>query len=446
MSSDEREQDFPSTPLQRSAIAAKAGLKVGANYARYAARRAVSGSSEAAKRDLHDRNAKDLFKELSKLRGTALKMAQGMSMDPGIIPTEFIEVMTQAQYSVPPMNPALVRRLVQQSLGAPVTELFGEFGSDAIAAASIGQVHRAVLKDGRIAAVKVQYPNVRETIEADLKIGRGLARRFVKGNIDPYIEEVRSMMVQETDYGIEGESMEYFSAQYADDRLVTPRWIPELSSRTVLTMTFVEGQHLQQFLETDPDQDARNHFGQLLFDFSHRQVASGSRTIHADFHPGNFLFQDSGRLGVIDFGCVKTMPEAFMQDFLRVFRGAFNEDEALLRDLYQRLEILDPDGDPVVQEQIFSFFKRMGELILKPYRTGTFDFGDPAFAEQVKAIGLEVMEFREREVIGSPHFVFVNRVVFGLMNMLTRLGAKVSTPEALVSINAAIDRIEAKAA
>ncbi|MFT4605455.1 MAG: putative unusual protein kinase regulating ubiquinone biosynthesis (AarF/ABC1/UbiB family) [Rhodothermales bacterium] len=446
MSKNEHSEEFPDTPLKRGVIAAKAGLKVGANYARYAARRAVSGKSEAATRALHDRNAKDIFKQLTKLRGTALKMAQGMSMDPGIIPAEFIDVMSQAQYSVPPMNPALVQRLIKQSLGAPVTELFAEFEAEALAAASIGQVHKAVLKDGRVAAVKVQYPNIRQTIEADLKMARGLARRVVKGDIDPFIDEVRSMMMKETDYRQEGESMEFFAGQYSHDSLVTPRWIPELSTETVLTMTFLEGLHLPAFLADAPAQETCDHFGQLLFDFSHSQVASGSRFIHADFHPGNFLFQESGSLGVIDFGCVKTMPAEFMADFLRVFRATLDEDHVLLRDLYVRLDILNPDGDPSFQEKIFAFFLRMGEMIVRPYQTDTFDFGDAAFAEEIKSIGMEAMEFREREVIGSPHFIFVNRVVFGLLSMLSGLKARVSTQAALANINATIDQIESKAA
>lgn len=254
------------------------------------------------------------------------------------------------------------------------------------------------------------------------------------------------MMMKETDYRQEGESMEFFAGQYADHSLVTPRWIPELSTESILTMTFVEGRHLPEFLAAEPDQEACDHFGQLLFDFSHRQVASGSRTIHADFHPGNFLFQDDGSLGVIDFGCVKTMPADFMADFLQVFRATLEDDQPRLRTLYERLDILNPEGDPELQETIFAFFLRMGEMIVRPYRTGTFDFGDPAFLEDIKSIGLEAMEFRQREVIGSPHFVFVNRVVFGLLSMLSSLKARVSTQAALANINRAIDQIESKAA
>ncbi|MBO6575198.1 MAG: AarF/ABC1/UbiB kinase family protein [Rhodothermales bacterium] len=410
------------------------------------ARSAVGAGGEQARRDMHRQNAQDMFKELSKLRGTALKFAQGMSMDPGLIPAEFIEVMSQAQYSVPPMNAALVRRLVRKALGAPVEELYASFEPNAVAAASIGQVHRATLHDGRVVAVKVQYPNVRETIDADLTIARGIASRVAKGNVDPFIEEIRDMMLLETDYLQEGRNIEFFAEQYNDDEVVTPRWIPDLSSQSVLTMTFVEGRHIKPFLEANPSRERRNHFGQLLFDFSHRQVASGLNTIHADFHPGNFLFQDDGRLGVIDFGCVKTLPDAFMHDFLRVFRAQLEGDEDLLRTLYFRLDILNPNHDQELQDKIFAFFLKMGELIVAPYREGSFDFGRTEFAEQVKAIGTEAMQFREREVIGSPHFVFVNRVVFGLLSMLSKLGAVVETQRGYGLVNQAIDRLEAEAA
>ncbi|MFT5142975.1 MAG: putative unusual protein kinase regulating ubiquinone biosynthesis (AarF/ABC1/UbiB family) [Rhodothermales bacterium] len=440
-------EEFPSTPLKRTAIAAKAGMKVGANYAKYLARRVTTSESlEDSRKQLHSENARDIFKELTRLRGTALKFAQGISMDPGIIPEEFIEVMSQAQYSVPAMGQALVLRRIRQGLGAPASELFAEFDPVAVAAASIGQVHRAVLKDGRVAAVKIQYPNVRDTIDADLRIARGLASRVVKGNVEPFIEEIRSMMLLETDYENEGRNMEFFAAQYNNAQISTPRLIPELSSGNVLTMTFLEGVHIQEFMDREPAEAERNHFGQLLFDFSHSQIVSGHRTIHADFHPGNFLFQSSGKLGLIDFGCVKTLPEEFMNDFLRVFRGHLNQDQEQLEKLYTRLEILSPTHDAELRTKVFDFFLRMGDLIVLPYRSEQFDFGDPAFGEMVRKFGMEAMAFREREVIGSPHFVFVNRVVFGLLSMLTRLKAKVSTVRALATINDAIDGIEARAA
>ncbi|NNF03238.1 MAG: AarF/ABC1/UbiB kinase family protein, partial [Rhodothermales bacterium] len=275
-------QDFPSSRLRRGGIAAHAGLKVGANYARYLARRSTGSDRESARQSLHDRNARDLFGQLTKLRGTALKMAQGLSMDPGVLPEEFTEVLSQAQYSVPPMNPALVRRIVSKALGDAPDRVFARFEPDAVAAASLGQVHRAVLHDGRDVAVKIQYPNVRESVDSDLRLMRGIAGRFVpEGTLDPYLEEVRERLMEETDYRLEGRNIEYFAAQYASEEIVTPRWIEEFTTRNVITMTWVEGRHLREYLDTDPGQDRKDAFGQSLWDFVHRQIASEQLTVHA---------------------------------------------------------------------------------------------------------------------------------------------------------------------
>ncbi|HKL88069.1 MAG TPA: AarF/UbiB family protein, partial [Salinibacter sp.] len=180
---DSSDDDFPASKLERSTIFAKTGLKVGKNYAKYLADRVTGrgGDAEERKRDLNTQNAKDLFREFTHLRGTALKLAQSMSMDTGMMPNEFMEVMAEAQYNVPPMNRALVRKRIRDALGRMPELLFDEFESEAMAAASIGQVHRARLDDGREVAVKVQYPNVRETIQSDLTVARTLFKRLVGG-------------------------------------------------------------------------------------------------------------------------------------------------------------------------------------------------------------------------------------------------------------------------
>ena len=137
------------------------------------------GKNEDPK-EFHKSNANEVFKEFTKLRGTALKIAQGMSMDNGFLPEEFADVMSQAQYSVPPINKALVRTIIKRELGDYPEKIFAKFDSQAFAAASIGQVHKAELRDGRKVAVKIQYPNVRETIGSDMTVAKSLAKRIIK--------------------------------------------------------------------------------------------------------------------------------------------------------------------------------------------------------------------------------------------------------------------------
>lgn len=443
--SQNQSDTFPSSKMERGKIFAKTGLKVGANYARYLKDRVTKRGAdrEAQKRDLNTKNAQDLFKEFTKLRGTALKLAQGLSMDSSMLPEEFAEVMAESQYRVPPMNRALVRKRIRDALGRDPALLFNDFTPDAIAAASIGQVHRATLDDGRDVAVKVQYPNVRETIDSDLAMARTIVRRMISSpHLDDYFEEIRARLMEETDYENEAENIAFFADQYAREGVITPRPVRDFTSETVLTMTFVEGDHLLEFLDTTPSQQRRDHFGQLLWDVIHEQVASNHRTIHADAHPGNFLFRDDGQLGIIDFGCVKTFPQSFRDDMLRLYRARIEEDEDAIEPLLYRLNILREDLSSSMKTKLRDFFNRFGSLIVRPYRQPTFDFGDPAFHEELSACFRQASDFRE--TAGSHHFIFLNKVLVGIFSLLLKLQPVINTTHSRDCLNDAVDRIEAR--
>lgn len=428
MADSDSNGDFPASKFDRGKIFAKTGLKVGANYARYLKNRVTdrSGDKHAQKEALNTKNAKDIYAELTKLRGTALKLAQSMSMDTGVLPDEFMDVMAQAQYKVPPMNQALVRKRIRDGLGQFPEMLFDTFQGEAIAAASIGQVHRATLSDGRDVAVKVQYPNIRNTIESDLGVARQLFKRLVSGPyLDDYFEEIRSMLMLETDYENEAQNIDFFADQYDHDFVVTPRAVHEYTSETVLTMTFVEGQHMEEFLAGQPGSERRNHFGQLLWDFVHEQIAANHCTLHADAHPGNFLFREDGRLGVIDFGCVKRFPQDFRDDMIRLWNARINDDEDGIHDLLRKLDILHSDMNAATRARVTSFFDRFGRLIVRPYRSDTFDFGEEAFFTELKACFKEGSQLRETS--GSHHFIFINKVLVGLFSLMSQLKPTLDT-------------------
>ncbi len=415
-------------------IAARTGLKVGSNYARYLSRRATGTDRDEARADLHTRNAEDLFTELSKLRGTALKLAQGLSMEPGVLPTQFADILSKAQYEVPPMGPALVHRLVTQAFGMPPTEAFAEFNLTAMVAASLGQVHRARMHDGTDVVVKVQYPNVRESVDSDLRMVRALAGRFVDpGLIGPYVEEVRERMMEETDYLNEGRNLEQFAARYAGSAIVTPRWVESRTTERVLTMTFLEGQHLKAFLATEPTQERRNHFGQLLWDTVHEQVASDHLAVHADPHPGNFLFREDGTLGILDFGCIKVFPRTFRDHLLDLYRARMAGDDAAQLRAYEALGMIPADLGEDERAYLTDILDVFGGIIQSMYTEDTYDFGSGQLLSRFQEImprltGREA--FKHRRPVGSHHFVFVNRLLVGLLSMMTQLGAEVDVRHA----------------
>jgi len=441
MAEHDSSDDFPASKLERSKIFAKTGLEVGKNYAQYLADRVTGrgGDADQRKSDLNTQNAEALFREFTRLRGTALKLAQSMSMDTGMMPDEFMEVMAEAQYSVPPMNKALVRKRIRDGLGQFPELIFDAFEPEAMAAASIGQVHRATLSDGHDVVIKVQYPNVRETIESDLSVARTLFKRLVSGgNVDEHFEELRARLREETDYLNEAQNIDYFAEEFHRDGIVTPRSVPEHTTETVLTMTHVEGRHLDAFLDDDPDQATRDQYGQLLWDFLHEQVAGNQRTLHADTHPGNFLFRDDGTLGVIDFGCVKTLPQAFRDDMLRLYRARMAHDEAQIDHLLHELDILHDGLSASVRDEIRQFFDRYGLLIVEPYREPQFDFGDADFRKRLHECFQQASQLRE--VAGSPHFIFLNKALVGLLNLLTKLQPTIDTTYSLSLLN---DELEA---
>lgn len=433
--------DVPSTPFERGAIIAKTGLNVGARYAADHLRRIVTGRQDAAGRtSLHRENAERVFKEFSKLRGTALKLAQTLSLDNAILPEEVAEVMSKAQYSVPPISRTVVRAILQRELGDAPERVFAKFEPDAVAAASIGQVHRAWLHDGTPVAVKVQYPNVRQTIQSDMAIARIFMNRLMdKRKAADYADEVAARLMEETDYLNEGRNLETFRARFDGPRFATPRLLPDYSTGTVLTMTWLEGSHLDTFQSRSPSQDEKDRFGQLFWDFFHEQIDFG-HTVYADAHPGNFLFMPDGRLGILDFGCIKTSPPEFFDAYIRLFDVHMADDPAGLRRVYTALGMVDESGSDE-DKDFFDFCRAFGNLFLSPYHHDRFDFGRPGFSDDVARFAREATRFTEPR--GSKHFIYVTRLHVGLYRILMRLGAEVDTKDSRGVLTSYLEKIDA---
>lgn len=417
--------DFPSSKYQRGKIFAKTGLRVGKNYAAHYLKTLTGQKSD--KTDVNKRAAEQVFGEFTNLRGTALKLAQTFSIDQGYLPEEFAEVMTRAQYKVPPINRSLVRSIIRRELGRHPEQMFDKFDTRALAAASIGQVHKARLNDGRLVAVKIQYPGVRDTISTDIALAGSLFKKLISNGsrLDEYIEEVKSTLIKETDYIAEGQSINRFHKRFSSERVVTPEWIPELSTEKVLTMTFIEGVHLPEFLEQHPSKEERDHFGQILWDFFHQQIKDREE-IHADTHPGNFIFTPDGKLGVVDFGCVKSFPKEFFINYLRLLPTHLRRDEEEIIKLYKQLDVLKDDPQKNKTEKaIYEFCKNYGFTFALPYIEDEFNFGD----EEYKRI---MAGYTKNAPImsgprGSKHFIFTTRVHLGLYHFLMKLKATVQT-------------------
>ena len=418
--------DYPSSPLQRSSRIARTGLKVGTNYAMHHFKRMVGGENHERTRKLHHSTARLLFDEFSKLKGTALKLAQTLSLDHGMLPAEFAEVMAQAQYSVPPIGRSLVRQIIKTELGASPEELFAWFEPDAFAAASIGQVHRARLADGTNVVVKVQYPDVRSSIRSDLQMAKMVFKRLVRsGNTDDYFAEIHDKMMEETDYIHEAAMIEAFHERYNNDAFCLPRALREYSTGKVLVMSALEGEHLADFLKRNPTREERNLYGQRLWDFFHAQINDWG-TLHADSHPGNYMLCKDGRLGVLDMGCVKECPDVFFVDYVFLLPLQLRADDQELMAVYERLGLVHAQTrDSDNEMAFFELCKQFGELVVSPYRKERFNFADTQYATEYARLVKQATSRPEPR--GSHHFIYVTRSHIGLYRMLMQLGAEIET-------------------
>ena len=417
--------------FSRSGRIAKAGMITGGNYLRhYLGNSLPIKKLHQDKRTLNRKNAISIFRELSQLKGLPLKLAQGMSMDTGLLPIEFMEVMSSAQYSVPPMNRALVRTQFKRNFNEYPENLFQSFEYDAFAAATIGQVHHAINSDGVRVVVKVQYPNVRKSIYSDIKLLSIFGKQFFKGvNFEIYLDEVRETLLEETDYLKEGRNIQKFRDLNFSEELIFPEYKESTSNEQVLTMTFLEGDHLDQMLKKEPNQKIRNSYGQIMWNFFHANIYSTNNTFHADVHPGNFLFCKGEKLGVIDFGCVKVFPDQFIKSCIRLVQKHLNgSHQEFLNELEYMGFIKNKSNQSTKEKNIERLFSNLAKILGSIYQKSIFDFGNQKFREDLNNLFKNAMEIRE--VRGSEQFIFFNRITFGLMSILMKLEAQIETGKA----------------
>ncbi len=425
------QKKIPSSKVKRASKFVQTGFKVGGNYIRHYSKKVIQPDLDRS--ELDERNAGDIYDTLSELKGSALKVAQMLSMDQGILPKAYSDKFSQAQYQAPALSGPLVMKTLRQYLGESPSTFFDAFDIKAANAASIGQVHRG-RKDGHELAIKIQYPGVAESVVSDLKLVRPIARRMLNlqdADLDMYFDEVKERLLEEADYELELQRSIELSEKCAELRDVSfPRYFPEWSGRRVISMEWKDGKHLDGFLAKNPSQQVRNRAGQALWDFYNFQIHQLQMT-HADAHPGNFLFQENGQICVLDFGCVKVIP----QDFYAVYR-AMLQPETLTDPVYfeeQALKsgIIYPDDSAEEKQYFLDIMRDSLAMVCKPFYHEKFDFSDEDYFGEIYAYGEKMMRdpnLRKMDKArGSQHAIYLNRTYFGLFMILHKLGATVDT-------------------
>jgi len=403
-------------------------LRVGTNVGAVAAR--VAGSRLLGYDLDREKNAAELAQALGGLKGPIMKAAQLLSTIPEALPPEYARELAQLQSAAPPMGPAFVRRRMQAELGPDWQSRFASFELASTASASLGQVHRAVAHDGRALAVKLQYPDMQSAVEADvtqLKVVFAIHARM-----DPAVEtgeilkEISARLREELDYNLEARHTALYRLIFRDDSLIrVPEIVPELSTKRLLTMTWLEGRRLLEYKTApveDRNQIARAMFRAWWYPFSHYGV------IHGDPHLGNYtIFEEGSRpagINLLDYGCMRTFAPKFVGGVIDLYRGLHEGDEARI----------------VYAYETWGFSGLSKELIDVLNIWARFIYG-PLLDDRVRSIaeGTTPGEYGRREAftvhkalkekgpVRVPReFVFMDRAAIGLGGVFLHLDARLN--------------------
>lgn len=398
---------IPTSKVQRASKLIKTGAKVGGNYVKYYANR-VTKSKEEANQILNADNAEDIYDGLKDLKGSALKVAQMMSMDKSILPKEYVEKFSLSQFSVPPLSGPLISKTFKQNFGKNPQELFDSFDNKAVHAASIGQVHKASL-NGKKLAVKIQYPGVADSISSDLALVKPFALKILNlssKDSEVYFQEVKNKLLEETNYINELEQGTTLSEKCAKiPNILFPKFYPKLSSKKIITMDWMEGQHLSEFAAQNAGTKKAQKVSQALWDFYMYQLHV-LKKFHADPHPGNFLVNKNGDLIALDFGCLKEIPNDFYTPYFELIRPENINNKEVFLDILRKLEVIIPSDKPKEIDFLEKLFKELLSVFTRPFHNKTFDFSDESFFQEILTLGEKLTkdkELRSQNEIGRAH-------------------------------------------
>ena len=421
--------DLSRSWMGRSARVARLGARVGGTYAGTAARKVFASTERRIELDERRRlsTAQQVADELGRMKGALMKLGQMASyLDEGL-PEPLRLALAQLQSNAPPMSPELAESVIESELGAPPAQVFTEWDPEPIAAASIGQVHRAVITDPstgqeRAVAVKVQYPGVDEAISADLRnadlLGTVLRQGF--GGLDPteMVSEIKERLTEELDYRREADNQRRFAEFYrGHPRIHVPEVVDHLSTARVLTTELVDGHTWAELLTWD--QTERDRAAETIFRFIFRSLYT-MRAFNGDPHPGNYLFHGDGRVTFLDFGLVKEFDPTEMETFETMVRlAAVEHDVPGFRSVLEEAGMLLGDA-PVDTDEVGDYFSHFYE----PVSTDREMTWTPAYASSIVRHTFDRSSPISQYATVPRAFVFIQRINLGLYALLGELGAR----------------------
>jgi len=384
---NEQGSEIPQSTVARAARMVSIPMGLAGRGALGIGRQLVGQSSNVVFAEIQEKTAEQLFKVLGELKGGAMKFGQALSVFEAALPEDiakpYRETLTKLQESAPPLPTRVVHKVLAKELGEDWRDNFASFEDVATASASIGQVHKAQWKDGRVVAVKIQYPGAAEALISDLNQIQRFAKIFqlvMPGlEMKPLLEELRSRIIEEVDYRYEAQAQETYARVYDGDADIAIPKVVMVSDR-VLVSEWLEGTPLSEII-ANGTQEQRNNAGMKLARF-HFTSPDRAGLLHADPHPGNFRLLADGRLGVLDFGACNRLPNGFPEPMKRLLKHALDDDSAALYEGFKKdgFILADVDVDP---DLVLDFLVPLVE----PLRTQTFKYSREWLRDQSARVG-----------------------------------------------------------
>lgn len=426
--SDKNDKKFSATtPGKRFMKLAGMSASIAGNFAKNRIKGAMGTLTEEERireRELlFTQVGEQIANTLGEMKGAVMKVGQIASQFKDVFPKEIADALAKLQKESPPMPFGVIERQIRQELGRDPSEIFASIDSKPFAAASIGQVHRAVTHDGQEVVVKVQYPGVDQCVESDLKHLRLALKmagvlRVDKTMLDAVFGEMRRSLHDELDYVKEAQNVREFAAFHANDpKIIVPRVLEEYTSTRVLTMAYEPGDDIRAVQAPLYSQEVINELGHRLFTAISSQIYE-LHAVHCDPHPGNFAFRTDGSLIIYDYGCVKHIKPQVVEDFRNVALAAMSEDFVALEAALIKMGVRNTEN---VAHIPGDFYAPWVEIALAAFARTPFDFGTATLHEDAVKLARKSLKYWDA-FQPNADTMLVDRAITGHYWTLKQLG------------------------